>query len=78
MKFPPIRAEYLNGPMRVHHSGKGLADDDPVKMELLQALHHHLTILKESVKDNMKQTLLSSVIAEDFQDKSEYEADKKI
>ena len=40
----------------------GLADDDPVKMELLQALHHHLYILKEDVKENMKQTLLSSVI----------------
>ena len=40
----------------------GLAEDDPIKMELLQALHHHLCILKEDVKDNMKQTLLSSVI----------------
>ena len=40
----------------------GLADDDPVKMELLQALHHHLCLLKEDVKENMKQTLLSSVI----------------
>ena len=30
----------------------GLTDDDPVKMELLQALRHHLTILREGVKDN--------------------------
>ena len=58
----------------------GLQDDDPVKMELLQALHHHLCILKEDVTDNMKQTLLSSVdpdlqtISEDFEEKSEYEA----
>ena len=51
--------------MSVHHSDTGLADDDPVKMELLQALHHHLTILKEGVTDNMKQTLLSSVIDEE-------------
>ena len=56
----------------------GLEDDDPAKMELLQALHHHLCILKEDVTDNMKQTLLSSVflqtISEDFEGKSEYEA----
>lgn len=42
-----------------------LEDDDPVKMELLQALHHHLCILKESVTDNMKQTLLSSLVTEE-------------
>ena len=53
----------------------GLADDDPVKMELLQALHHHLCILKEGVTDNMKQTLLSSVIVEDFEENSEYGVD---
>ena len=59
----------------------GLQDEDPVKLELLQALHHHLCILKEDVTDNMKQTLLSSVlicdlqtISEDFEEKSEYEA----
>ena len=56
----------------------GLPDDDPVKMELLQTLHHHLCMLKEDVTDNMKQTLLSSVflqtISEDFEGKSEYEA----
>ena len=55
----------------------GLADDDPVKMELLQALHHHLCILKEGVTENMKQTLLSSVIVEDFEENSEYGADGK-
>merc|ERR1711874_127201 len=27
----------------------GLQDEDPVKLELLQALHHHLCILKEDV-----------------------------
>ena len=62
----------------------GMADDDPVKMELLEALRHHLCILKEDVKDNMKQTLLSSVIlpsgekldlqtiSESFEETSEY------
>ena len=39
-----------------------LEDDDPVKTELLQLLHQHLCILREDVKDNMKQTLISSVI----------------
>ena len=39
-----------------------LEDDNPVKMELLQLLHQHLCILREDVKDNMKQTLISSVI----------------
>ena len=65
----------------------GLSDDDPVKMELLQALRHHLCILREDVKDNMKETLLSSVIlppgekldlqtiSEDFDEKLEYGAD---
>ena len=52
-----------------------LTEDDPAKMELLQALHHHLCILKEDVKDNMKQTLLSSVIVEDFEENSEYGVD---
>ena len=63
----------------------GLQDEDPVKLELLQALHHHLCILKEDVTDNMKQTLLSTIsrppgakqdlhtISEDFEGKSEYE-----
>ena len=63
----------------------GMADDDPVKMELLEALRHHLCILKEDVTDNMKQTLLSTIshppgakqdlhtISEDFEGKSEYE-----
>ena len=62
----------------------GMPDDDPVKMELLEALRHHLCILKEDVKDNMKHTLLSSVIlppgekldlhtiSESFEEKSEY------
>ena len=31
----------------------GMADDDPVKMELLEALHQHLCILREDVKDNL-------------------------
>ena len=56
----------------------GMEDDDPVKMELLQALHHHLCILKESVTDNMKQTLLSSLVTEEFQEKSECGADGEI
>ena len=30
-----------------------LPDDDPVKMELLEALRHHLCILREDVKDNL-------------------------
>ena len=53
----------------------GMQDDDPVKMELLLTLQHHLFLLKEEVKENMKLTLLSSVIAEDLEEKSEYEAD---
>ena len=49
----------------------GLEDDDPVKMELLQALHHHLCLLKEDVKDNLKQTLLSGAIVEELEEQSE-------
>ena len=60
------------------HSSGALDDDDPVKMELLQTLHHHLCMLKEGVKDNMKQTLLSSLVTEEFQEKSECGADGEI
>ena len=49
----------------------GMADDDPVKMELVATLHHHLCLLKEDVKDNLKQTLLFSAIAEEFEEQSE-------
>ena len=53
----------------------GLPDDDPAKMELVATLHHHLCLLKEDVKDNMKQTLLFSAIAEEFEEQSEQGAD---
>ena len=49
----------------------GLPDDDPAKMELVATLHQHLCLLKEEVKDNMKQTLLFSAIAEEFEEQSE-------
>ena len=49
----------------------GLPDDDPAKMELVAKLHQHLCLLKEDVKDNMKQTLLFSAIAEEFEEQSE-------
>ena len=48
----------------------GLPDDDPAKMELVATLHQHLCLLKEDVKDNMKQTLLFSAIAEEFEEQS--------
>ena len=47
-----------------------LPDDDPAKMELVATLHQHLCLLKEDVKDNMKQTLLFSAIAEEFEEQS--------
>ena len=40
----------------------GLADDDPAKMELLQALHRHLCILRENVKDNMNVILACDLL----------------
>ena len=40
----------------------GLSDDDPVKMELLQALRHHLCILREDVKDNMSVILTCDLL----------------
>ena len=40
----------------------GMADDDPVKMELLEALRHHLCILREDVKDNLHVILTSEML----------------
>ena len=40
----------------------GMADDDPVKMELLEALRQHLCILREDVKDNLHVILTSEML----------------
>ena len=40
----------------------GMADDDPVKMELLEALRQHLCILREEVKDNLHVILTSEML----------------